>query len=162
MKKTTLLVFITLLSVMIISCSKDDITDSDTNTAIEKAENDTKNRAKSGIYLQGITPVCDRLGPRIELHLEYIGSWTYNTLVYIDLYEADGITLIETYEVNNYYNVTNLYYTVGNGFNHKCCSLLDPDTEYLVRIRYGSTFEGNLQPVTTEPDCFCSLGDIEG
>ena len=40
-------------------------------------------------------------------------------------------------------------------------SLLDPDTDYLIGIRYSNT-TSNLIPASTEPDCFCSLGGIIG
>ena len=114
MKISKLLTFIALVSIMIISCSKEEITtDIDVSTEINVAEDGSKSRAQQGISLIGTATVCDKLGPRIEIHLEYIGSATYNYTVYIDVFETDGVTLIDTWNVNNYNDQSQLYVTIG-------------------------------------------------
>lgn len=162
MKISKLLMLVTLVSIMITSCSKEEITtDIDVSTEINVTEDGSKSRAQQGISLIGTTTVCDKLGPRIEVYLEYIGSATYNYTVYIDVFDTDGVTLIDTWDVNNNNDQSQLYVTIGNPNNHKCCSILRPGTDYLIRIRYNTTVS-NLQPTSTEPDCFCTLGGIIG
>ncbi|MFT5892689.1 MAG: hypothetical protein ACI9Y7_002801 [Dokdonia sp.] len=162
MKTSKLLMLVALISIMIISCSKEEITtDIDVSTEANVIEDTSKSRAQIGISLLGTTAVCDRLGSRIEVHLQYIGTATYNYTVYVDVFEADGITLIDTWDVNNYNDQSQLDVTIGNPNNHKCCSILDPGTDYLIRIRYNTTV-ANLQPTATELDYFCTLGGIIG
>jgi len=168
MKKLNILLLLIMTSFVIISCSKDEITNAEVNTDIKQTENTLKSKARAGIYYQGATQICDRLGPRLEIELQYLGPFYFDVLVYVDLFEADGVTLIETYEVNNYNDLITHYFTIGNGFNHKCCSLLDPGTDYKVKIRYSNNSDdipnviSPLYPVSTEPDCFCTLGGIIG
>jgi hypothetical protein len=140
---------------MIISCSKEEVvTDVDAITKTSITEDTSKSRAQIGISLIGTTAVCDRLGPRIKVHLQYVGTPTYDYAVFIDLYKEDGITLVDTWPVSNNNNQNFLDVIIGNPPYYKACSILEDNTDYLIRIRY-NTVEAYLQPTSTSLLCIC-------
>jgi len=141
------------------SCSQEEAPVLNETTNLKTTKKSDKS---SWVDLESFTPICDKLGPRLSLHLYYNFNPGYFPTVYIDIYQTDEITLVDTWTIINYNEIDDLYPTIGHpGNGNKDCSILDLDTEYLIRIRY-NTVETQFQPFTTSEDCFCCLYGCEG
>jgi len=159
MKTLYLYLILFLVLALFTSCEQEEIpaVNEITNLKITK-----KSDKSSWVDLENFTPVCDKLGPRLNIHLYYNFNPGYFPTVYVDIYETDGITLIDTWTIINYNEAEDLFLTIGHpGNGNKDCSILDLDGDYLIRIRYNNA-TSQLQPFTTSEDCFCCLYGCEG